>query len=94
MDIIERMYPLNEPKRGAIYAFKDEFFRFWFRYIQRNYWLIEMERYNVVMEIIKQDINKYLSFTLEKILRETLTLFMGRKLVDTYIPIMRKFGPY
>ena len=94
MDILERLYPLGEPRRGALYVFKDEFFRFWFRYIRRNYWLIEMARYDLVMENIRRDINNYLSYTYEKILRELLILASGRRIGNIEIPRFRKFGPF
>jgi len=94
MDILERLKPLGENKKGAMYAFKDEFFRFWFKFIRRNYWLIEMDRYDLVMEKIMSDINKYLSYTFEKILRELLVLSSGKKLNGVEIPIFEKFGPY
>ncbi len=80
MDIIERLYPLNEKKRGALYVFKDEFFRFWFRFISKNYWMIEMGRYDLVIDKIKNEINDYLSFTTERILRELLILYSLSKL--------------
>lgn len=94
MDILKRIYPLNEPRRGALYAFKDEFFRFWFRYIRRYYWLIEMERYDIVLENIKSDINNYLGYTYEEILRELLVLLSGRKINGMKIPTFKKFGPF
>ena len=94
MDIIERIHPLNERKRGALYVFKDEFFRFWFRFINKNYWMIEMNRYDLVMDKIKNEINDYLSYTTEKILRELLVLYSGKELFGTKIPKFKKFGAY
>lgn len=94
MDILERLYPLNEPRRGALYVFKDEFFRFWFRYIRRYYWLVEMGRYDLVMENIRSDINNYLSYTYEKILRELIVLLSGKEVMGVRIPRLKKFGPY
>ncbi|MHA1676441.1 MAG: ATP-binding protein [Candidatus Njordarchaeales archaeon] len=94
MDIIERLYSLGEKKKGALYVFKDEFFRFWFRFINKNYWLIEMERYDLVIDEIKKNINEYLSFTSEKILRELLILYSGKVLFGKRIPKFTKFGPF
>jgi len=94
MDIIKREYPLNEPKRGALYVFKEEFFRFWFKYIRRNYWLIEMEKYKSLLDNIKESINEYLAYTYEKILREFLILSAGQTICGVKIPNFRKFGPF
>ena len=94
MDIIERLYPVGKKKRGALYIFKDEFFRFWFRFINKNYWMIEMGRYDLVMNNIKSEINDYLSHTVEKILRELIVLYSGRNLFGVEIPRFKKFGVY
>ena len=93
MDIIERILPLGE-KRKSIYSFKDEFFRFWFKYIWPNYWLIEMGRYDVILEEIKTSLNDYLSYTWEKVLRETISLSLGKKIFGVKIPIVKSIGPY
>lgn len=71
-DVIERVKPIGSVKNGKNqkYRIKDNFIRFWFRYIYKNIRLIENERFGLVKNLIKKDISTYCGQILERIFKE------------------------
>ncbi|EFN2928135.1 DUF234 domain-containing protein, partial [Campylobacter lari] len=57
-------------------VFKNQGLRFFFYFIYPNLNLIEMKRYNELMEIIQENLEKYQSFTFELLCKE----FLAKKL--------------
>ncbi len=53
-DVIEKIKPVGSKKNGKSqkYGIKDNFIKFWFRYIYKNIRLIEDERYELIKKII------------------------------------------
>ncbi len=92
MDLISRLESLAQG--DIMYIVEDEFFRFWFRFIYPRQSLIEVKRGFLIERTIEKGKNSYLSFTLEKILRETLLFSSGGKLKEVEIPIIEKIGSY
>ena len=68
-DVIEKVKPVGSKKNGKIqkYRIKDNFIKFWFRYIYKNIRLIEDERFELVRKIIEKDISTYSGLILEKL---------------------------
>jgi AAA+ ATPase superfamily predicted ATPase len=58
-------------KRKKYYALKDNFFKFWFRYVYRNWNILEID-WEKVFEEIKGDINNYFGLVFEDFAREFL----------------------
>ncbi|MHA1730931.1 MAG: ATP-binding protein [Promethearchaeota archaeon] len=94
IDLVERVYPVGSTRRGTLYAIRDEFFRFWFKFIRPNYWMVEMGRTDLLMDQIRDGMGTHLSFTFEKILRELMALYSGKSLLGVDLPKFRKFGSY
>jgi len=95
MDIVERIVPAGLSRYGArntLYTFRDEFFRFWFKYVHPNRWMIELGKEDEIMETIQKTLNQYLSYTFEKILLELVSLWSGRKLLGKRLPILSEVG--
>lgn len=71
-DVIERVKPINSKKtsRNQKYKIKDNFIRFWFRFIYKNIALIEDDRFELVKELIFRDIKTYSGPVLEKLFIE------------------------
>ena len=71
LDIVEREVPVTEEKplksKKGLYRIKDEFFQFWFRFVFPRRGEIEMDRIDIVIRSIKQDIGHHLSLAYEKI---------------------------
>lgn len=52
--------------------FKDNFTRFWFRFIEPNLKIIELGKYDLMMEIIKDDFDNYASLPFEILAKEII----------------------
>ena len=71
-DVIERVKPIGSKKneKKQKYKIKDNFIKFWFRYIYKNIRLIEDERFELVKKLIERDIATYCGPILEKLFIE------------------------
>ena len=71
-DVIEKVKPIGSKKNGKNqkYRIKDNFIKFWFRYIYKNIRLIEDERFELIKKLIKKDISTYAGPILEKLFIE------------------------
>ncbi len=74
-EIVNKKYPITETSRSkkSRYQIKDEFIRFWFRYIFPNMDLREAERYDELLEMIKIDFPSFASFKFEEVVREIIS---------------------
>ena len=72
LDIIQRMWPITEnPKsRKGIYRIKDNYFRFYFRFIFPNLEYIEIGEIDFLLEKIKEGYQDYLGGIFEDVLIE------------------------
>lgn len=72
LDLVKRDYPiLEEKKRGrARYYVKDNFFKFWFKFVRPNLHLIELGEVERVMEKIKAELDSHASGAFEEIALE------------------------
>jgi uncharacterized protein len=68
-DIIVKVKPIgaNKDSRNQKYAIKDNFLKFWFRFIYKNMTIIESDRFNYIKEIIGRDLSTYAGPILEKL---------------------------
>ncbi len=72
--VIRREYPVTEKKemrQSARYAFSDNYFRFWFRFIYPNRTLIEQGS-EAAFEVLKKEYNTYMGGIFEKAAKEFL----------------------
>ncbi|MFH1096020.1 MAG: ATP-binding protein [Candidatus Desantisbacteria bacterium] len=76
LGLIERKVPVTEKNpdkyRKGIYLLKDNFFRFWFRFIYPHLSYLEEGRQDYVMDIIRRDFDTYVGQAFEPIVREYL----------------------
>ncbi len=94
LQIVEREVPVTERRpeksRRGIYKIRDNYFRFWFRYVHTHMDEIEMGETGYVMKAIRRDINTFVSQTFEDVCREALQkLNVSRKLPFTFTKIGR-----
>lgn len=78
LDIIEKEVPITEknPSKSKLgrYRIKDNFLKFWFFYIYKNYSYLEIERVDYVLSEIEVSFNeKFVSFAFEDYVKELLT---------------------
>lgn len=74
LDIIERRVPVTEgvKSRSGIYKIKDNFFRFYFRFVFPNLEYVELEEPDHVMDEIRDEFPRYLGPAFETIILEIL----------------------
>ncbi len=72
---ITGIIPVTEKKfRGKIYLINDSFLEFWFRFINKNRSLIEMDKKKALLEDIKNEINSFVGKKFEKVCLQFLIL--------------------
>lgn len=69
MELVRKEVPVTEPKQSkkCIYAVKDKFFKFWFRYIYPNLSDIEIGNISQIIENIKAELNTITGQTFEEV---------------------------
>ena len=77
LDIVEKEIPITEtnPSKSkfGLYKIKDNFLKFWFYYIYKNYHYLEIEQIEPVLDEIKLNFNdKFVSFAFEDVIKEDL----------------------
>ncbi len=75
LDVVERRYPLLEEKRGkSRYYLKDNFLKFWFKFVFPNYHLLELGLREKLLEVISRGLDEYASQAFEDIAIEHFAL--------------------
>lgn len=76
LGILERRVPVTEamPEKSkmGLYFIKDNFFRFWFRYVFANQNYLEMENTDYVFRKVKDEFDEFVSLTFEDIAADML----------------------
>lgn len=75
-NVISKFRPvLSKPgsKNTVRFRISDNFLQFWFRFIERNRSLIELDNYDDLIAIVMRDYPTYSGLTLEKYFRQMLT---------------------
>lgn len=72
-EIIKKESPINGKKRDTRYFIRDNFFRFWFRFIYKNMGKIELDSAHAYKEI-SDDINSFFGRTFEDAAKEFISL--------------------
>lgn len=73
--LVKREVPVTEKPektRRSIYKIRDDFFRFWFRFIHGNQDRIELIREKAYQNMIEPELNRHISKTFEKLSQEAL----------------------
>lgn len=74
-EIIERKTPVLEKKQASklsLYKIKDEFLSFWFRYIYKKSYLIEIKNWPALFNYIIKDLDNYLGLKFENLIKDYL----------------------
>ena len=91
-DFVERRVPVTESmksKKGRYYL-KDNFLRFWFRFIYPN--LSPIEEGNFRIDFIKSQYNKYLGEVFEKVCYQYLLELIGKLKIPYFNKIGKQWG--
>lgn len=85
-NIINKVKPIGAKKdsRNQKYTIKDNFIKFWFRFIYKNMTLIQNERFDYISELIKRDLSTYAGPILEKLFIDIMNESPKYGLIGTY----------
>ncbi len=85
LDIIQRKNPVLGKERLGRYMIKDNFYKFWYKFIFPNKSDLNMGKINEVKSRILENINAYITRAFEGIVHELLLLYNGKKINDIEI---------
>ncbi|MBU4451469.1 MAG: ATP-binding protein, partial [Nanoarchaeota archaeon] len=99
LGIVAKEAPVTEknPERSkkGRYFLKDNFFRFWFRYVYRNMSAYEIKNYEVIRETIHSDISSFIGQSFEQVCKEfVLKQNASKKLPCFFEKIGRQWGKF
>ena len=85
LDLVGRDVPITEKNphksKKGLYRIKDNFFRFWFRFIFPNMSHVELGNYELVLENIRQNFGMFCSLVYANVAMEILQYHMRKGLV-------------
>jgi len=80
LDLVGRKDPVLGKERLGRYKTKDNFFKFWYKFILPNQTPLNLGNTSLVLNIIKQDINSYVGRIFEDIVKELLILYNTKEI--------------
>ncbi|PIN93409.1 hypothetical protein COU54_03355, partial [Candidatus Pacearchaeota archaeon CG10_big_fil_rev_8_21_14_0_10_31_24] len=80
LDLVGRNDPVLGKERLGRYQTKDNFFKFWYKFILPNQTSLSLGNTKLVSDLIKQDINSYVGRIFEDIVRELLVLYNTKEI--------------
>lgn len=80
LDLVGRKDPVLGKERLGRYQTKDNFFKFWYRFILPNQTALNLGNTKLVSDLIKQDINSYVGRIFEEIVKELLILYNTKEI--------------
>ena len=85
-DVVVKVKPIGVKKdsRNQKYIIKDNFIRFWFRFIYKNMTIIQNERFEYIKQLIERDISTYAGPILEKLFIEIMNNSPKYGIIGTY----------
>ncbi|NOR49082.1 MAG: ATP-binding protein [Methanosarcinaceae archaeon] len=95
LELIGKEYPVTEKIRSkkTRYYIKDNFFRFYFRYVHPNWTEIESGNADKVLKLIEKDFNMFVGAEFENIVKDQFkSLGVGVKLPFSFNRIGRQWG--
>lgn len=78
LDLVEKRVPITErphKSKMGLYFLKDNFFRFWFKYVFTNRSFIEKGDQETALKQIKKEFSQFVSLVFEDIARESVANF-------------------
>ena len=85
LDLLARNDPVLGKERLRRYRIKDNFFRFWYKFIFANQTSLNLGNTKFVLGIIKENLNSYAGKIFEDIVKELLILYLNKKMKNVNI---------
>lgn len=80
LDLVEKNDPLFGKERLRRYRIKDNFFRFWYRFIFESQTALSLGNRELVLNSIKAELNSYIGRVFEDVAKELLVCYNGKEL--------------
>ena len=80
LDLVGRKDPVLGKERLGRYQIKDNFFKFWYKFILPNQTPLNLGNTKLVSDLIKQDLNSYVGRIFEDIVKELLILYNTKEI--------------
>ena len=80
LDLVGRKDPVLGKERLGRYQTKDNFFKFWYKFILPNQTPLNLGNTKLVSNLIKQDLNSYVGRIFEDIVKELLILYNTKEI--------------
>lgn len=80
LDLIGRKDPVLGKERAGRYCIKDNFFKFWYRFIFPNQTALNLGNTKIVEDTIKENLNNYVGRIFELVVRELLICYVNKKI--------------
>jgi uncharacterized protein len=78
LDLLERNDPVFGKERLGRYAIRDNFFKFWYRFVFPNQTALNLGNQKLVSKIIEDNLNGYIGKVFEGIAKELLILYQNK----------------
>ncbi|MBM3200497.1 hypothetical protein FJZ53_06165 [Candidatus Woesearchaeota archaeon] len=80
LDLIEKNNPLLGKERLRRYRIKDNFFRFWYKFVFESQTALNMGNRELVFNIIRDGLNSYVGRVFEDVAKELLVCYNGKEI--------------
>lgn len=80
LDLVEKRDPVLGKERLGRYAIRDNFFRFWYKFIFPNQTALNLGNEKLVSDLIRENLNSYVGRVFEDIAKELLILHLNKSI--------------
>lgn len=80
LDLVGRRDPVLGKERLGRYAIRDNFFRFWYKFVFPNQTALNLGNEKLVSDAIRENLNSYVGRVFEDIVRELFILYQNRSM--------------
>lgn len=85
LDLVERHDPVLGKERLGRYRIRDNFFRFWYKFIFPNQTALSLGNDQMVLNIIEEELNSYVGRLFEEIVKELLIAYLNKTIHGVFI---------
>ena len=80
LDLVRKSDPILGKERLGRYRIKDNFFKFWYKFIFPNQTTLSLGNDKLVLKTIETELNSYVGRVFEDVTKELLTLYLNKKI--------------
>src|SRR3989338_9239571 len=80
LDLVGKHDPVLGKERLGRYNIRDNFFKFWYKFIFPNQTALNLGNEKLILRLIEENLNSYIGRIFEDILKELLVLYVNKKI--------------